>query len=337
MIKFYVHDLTKGFGPCQFHLSSVYPVDTVVYIYYPHIDPVLHILFFFIILRSFWNLKSPKLVTSVPLWAEKHISSLAHQFRSMAGKWIAGAWQWLRFRSRPRSSSQFASAPALWIEFSRYHCHLPLLDLQSRQDQYSFPTQGCLEHTAFYLCRPYSCLQWEVFHVAYPLSIQSLDATLTVGNACEFPTSSNIILKTRVSASSAVWIWNFRCLCFNSVANSWIAEDSFTFPLYIQEYGEPDKHPSTCPRLPPLQAISTFFWTQAPFGLGLPWLLEQFNHKLEYCTVGSLRLRLWRRLFTGGTPPNREASGLVRKGVGQWIIFRAVATPVPAVYPIPSP
>ena len=35
-------------------------------------------------------------------------------------------------------------------------------------------------------------------------------------------------------------------------------------------------------------------------------------------------------------PPNREASGLVRKGVGQWVIFRAVATPVPAVYPIPS-
>ena len=65
-------------------------------------------------------------------------------------------------------------------------------------------------------------------------------------------------------------------------------------------------------------------------------LLEQFHHKLEYCTVGSLWLRLWRRLFTGVTPPDRGASGLVRKGVGHWIIFRAVATPVPTVYPIPS-
>ena len=39
--------------------------------------------------------------------------------------------------------------------------------------------------------------------------------------------------------------------------------------------------------------------------------------------------------LTGVTPPNRKASGLVRKGVGQWIIFRAVATPVPTVHPIP--
>ena len=84
---------------------------------------ILFFIFFsWIIVRSFWKLNSPKLVTSVPLWAEKHIFSLAKQFRSMAEKWIAGAWQWLSFRSRPRSSSQFASAAALWLDFSRYHC-----------------------------------------------------------------------------------------------------------------------------------------------------------------------------------------------------------------------
>ena len=33
------------------------------------------------IVRSFWKFDSPKLVTSVPLWAEKHISSLAQQLR----------------------------------------------------------------------------------------------------------------------------------------------------------------------------------------------------------------------------------------------------------------
>ena len=38
-------------------------------------------------------------------------------------------------------------------------------------------------------------------------------------------------------ASSAVWRWNFRFLYFHPVVNSWIAEDSFTFLLYIQEYG----------------------------------------------------------------------------------------------------
>ena len=84
------------------------------------------------------------------------------------------------------------SGTGLWMDFSRYHCHLTVLDLKSRQDQYFFQIQGCLEHTAFCLCRPYSCLQWEVFHMAYPLSKQSLDATLIVGNACESPTRSNI-------------------------------------------------------------------------------------------------------------------------------------------------
>ena len=192
-----------------------------------------------------------------------------------------------------------------------------------------------LEHTAFCLRRLYSCLQWKVFHMAYPLSKQSLDATLTVGNACEFPTRSNIFFKTRVAASSADWRWNFRFLYFHPVVNSWIAEDSFTFLLYIQEYGGTwKKHFSACVHLSPLQPISTFselrhpldliyrdslsssitymhhiqeyggtwyntlllpvialasnlyfFWTQAPFGLDLPWLLEQFRHKLQYCTV----------------------------------------------------
>ena len=40
-----------------------------------------------------------------------------------------------------------------------------------------------------------------------------------------------------------------------------------------------------------------------------------------------------RRLFIIITLPNREASGLERKGVGQWIILRAVATPDPQSIP----
>ena len=102
---------------------------------------------------------------------------------------------------------------------------------------------------------------------------------------------------------------------------------------------EHDKNPfPACVRLLPMSLCqqSLLFLNSSTLWTCLRWLLEQFHHKLEYCTVGSLWLRLWRRLFTGVTPPDREESGLVRKGVGHWIIFRAVATPVPTVYPIPS-
>ena len=119
--------------------------------------------------------------------------------------------------------------------------------------------------------------------MAYPPSKQSLDATLTVGNACEFPTRSNIFFKTRVAASSAVWRWNFRFLYFHPVVNSWIAEDSFTFLLYIQEYGGTWKKTLFCLCSPIAPATNLyFFWTQAPIGLDLPWLLEQFHYIQEY-------------------------------------------------------
>ena len=73
-----------------------------------------------------------------------------------------------------------------------------------------------------------------ISNISYPLLKQSLDARLIVGNVFEFLTCSNIFFKTWVSA---VWRWNFRCLYFHPVVHSCIAEDSFTFPLYIQEYG----------------------------------------------------------------------------------------------------
>ena len=62
------------------------------------------------------------------------------------------------------------------------------------------------------------------------------------------------------------------------------------------------------------------------------WLKELIKDKWE---GGGRRDRisrdvLWGKFFIGVTPPNREAECLVRKGVGLWTIFWAVATPVPA-------
>ena len=56
------------------------------------------------------------------------------------------------------------------------------------------------------------------------------------------------------------------------------------------------------------------------------------------CVNSSVCIRLWGRLFSGVTPPNREALMPSKEGVDQKIIFRAVATPVPASlsHPIPS-
>ena len=147
--------------------------------------------------------------------------------------------------------------------------------------------------------------------------------------------TSNIFFKTRVAALSAVWRWNFRCLYFHVVVNPWIVS---LFSSTSRSMREPDTTPFSylwSPTAPATCKQSLLFLNSGTLWTW-PRRLEQFRHKLEYCTVGSLRLRLWRRLFTGVTPPDREESGLVRKGVGHWIIFRAVATPVPTVYPIPS-
>ena len=64
-----------------------------------------------------------------------------------------------------------------------------------------------------------------------------------------------------------------------------------------------------------------------------------FNRVAPVCVYSSIRTWSWGRLFIGGTPPNREAECLVRKGVGLWTIFWAVATPVPAslFHSIPMP
>ena len=48
-------------------------------------------------------------------------------------------WVWRADQDVPL---QIASAAALWKDFSRYPCHLPLLDLESRWDQNSFSNPG---------------------------------------------------------------------------------------------------------------------------------------------------------------------------------------------------
>ena len=150
--------------------------------------------------------------------------------------------------------------------------------------------------------------------------------------------TSNIFFKTRVSALSAVWRWNFRCLYFHPVVNSWIAEDSFTFLLYIQVYGGTWYNTLLLPVIAycpcNLQEISTFSELRHPLDLAAtPWAVPSQTWILYSRVAPASAVE---EIIHWNNPPNREASGLVRKGVGQWVIFRAVATPVPAVYPIPS-
>ena len=76
----------QGYGNCQIHISHVYP----------HIDPVLHILF----------------LNNCQVFLEIEFTQVGYFSTPLC----------LSFRSRPRSSSQFASAAALWLDFSRYHC-----------------------------------------------------------------------------------------------------------------------------------------------------------------------------------------------------------------------
>ena len=106
--------------------------------------------------------------------------------------------------------------------------------------------------------------------MAIPLSNQSLDATLTEGNACEFPTNSS------------VWRCHFRCLYLHPVVNSWIAEDSFTFFLFMQEYGGTWK--STLLLVFTYRPChqSLLFLNSGTYWIWLPWLLEQFHYIQEY-------------------------------------------------------
>ena len=76
------------------------------------------------------------------------------------------------------------------------------------------------------------CLRWGVLHMACPLSRQSLDATLTVGIACEVPTRSSIFFETRVPMSRTVSRWFPRFLYLPAVVNAWVAEHGFVSPLH---------------------------------------------------------------------------------------------------------
>ena len=88
--------------------------------------------------------------------------------------------------------------------------------------------------------------------------------------------------------------------------------------------------------------IPGLYWADVSEGLlviSMAILVCFFNRVAPVCVYSSIRTWSWGRLFIGGTPPNREAECLVRKGVGLWTIFWAVATPVPAslFHSIPMP
>ena len=72
----------QGFGKCQIHLSTEYPgLHILLMQFLPTILCVLSP-------RNFWKSKSPKPVTSGPLWAVKKTFSLAHKFRSRTEKFL---------------------------------------------------------------------------------------------------------------------------------------------------------------------------------------------------------------------------------------------------------
>ena len=114
--------------------------------------------------------------------------------------------------------------------------------------------------------------------------------------------------------------------------------DSFTFLLNIQEYEGTWYNTLLLPVIAycpcNLQAISTFSELRHPLDLAAtPWAVPSQTWILYSRVAPASAVE---EIINWNNPPNREASGLVRKGVGQWVIFRAVATPVPTVYPIPS-
>ena len=136
-------EFNQGFGKCQIHLSTEYPgLHILLMQFLPTILCVLSP-------RNFWKSKSPKPVTSGPLWAVKKTFSLAHKFRSRTEKCLDRA-------TIPFSTQAFlwepGASPCLLLLLAprTWRCTLCFTSgIWRNLIQHLFPAFDCLPSCAF--------------------------------------------------------------------------------------------------------------------------------------------------------------------------------------------